>query len=173
MKNRANGGTIPAFPNSFPYNELLFRGKLSAKTRTWRWNHTGLTLLYTSTSTARDVAEAHGLDPKSAPRSVLVGIGELVPVRELTSAEADQIEKEFANGRPDIFIGAGQSLRIQKPETFQEARSVQAATGSGEVIQRSGFPCSQSPQGSRRFSLERGLSRTKYGTAVMLSFSFS
>ncbi len=126
MKNRANGGTIPAFPNSFPYNELLFRGKLSAKTRTWRWNHTGLTLLYTSTSTARDVAEAHGLDPKSAPRSVLVGIGELVPVRELTSAEADQIEKEFANGRPDIFIGAGRYRyefknlkRFKKPVPFK------------------------------------------------------
>jgi len=106
MKN-GNGKTIPAFPNSFPYNELLLRGKLSAKTRTWRWSHTGLTLLYTSTSTARDVAEAHDLNPKDAPRGVLVGVGELVPVRELTDAEADQIEREFDNDTGTVSIGAG------------------------------------------------------------------
>ena len=74
LRSEGNG-TIPAFPNWFPYNELLLTGKLSAKTRTWRWSHTGLTLLYTSGSTAREVVEAHGLDPKDMPRGVLVGIG--------------------------------------------------------------------------------------------------
>lgn len=106
-KNGRNGEMLPAFPNSFPYNELLLQGKLSAKTRTWRWRHAGLTLLYTSTSTAHEVAKAHGIDPKDSPRGVLVGIGELVPVRELTDEEAQQIEEEFANGSPDVHIGAG------------------------------------------------------------------
>lgn len=100
--------TIPALPNSFPYNELLFSGKLSAKTRNWRWSHAGLTLLYTSTSTAREVAAAHGLNPKGTPRGVLVGVGELVPVRELTDVEARRIEKEFDNNTGLVVsIGAG------------------------------------------------------------------
>ena|SRR3989344_1680481 len=121
-----NGKTIPAFPNSFPYNELLLQGKLSAKTRTWRWRHTGLTLLYTSTSTARDVAEAHGLNPKDTPRGVLVGVGELVTVRELTDAEADQIEREFDNNTGTVSIGAGawryefkNLKRFKKPVPFK------------------------------------------------------
>ena len=54
-----------------------------------------MTLLYTSTSTARDVAEYHDLDPKSAPRGVLVGVGELAPVRKLTREEHRQIIDEF------------------------------------------------------------------------------
>lgn len=98
MKKSVKEKTIPAFPNSFPYNELLFSGKLSAKTRNWRWKHSGLTLLYTSTSTAQSVAEVHGLDPKKSPRGILVGIGELVPVREMTDAEIVQVEREFDNG---------------------------------------------------------------------------
>ena len=97
MSRSVRSKTIPAFPNSFPYNELLLSGKLSAKTRTWRWGHTGLTLLYTSTSTAYDVAHEHELDPKDALRGVLVGVGELVPVRRLTSKEHRQIIDEFYN----------------------------------------------------------------------------
>lgn len=125
MKN-GNGQTIPAFPNSFPYNELLLLGKLSAKTRTWRWNHTGLTLLYTSQSTAHDVAEAHGLNSKDTARGVLVGVGELVPVRELTYAEAGQIEREFDNDTGTVSIYAGpwryefkNLKRFKKPVPFK------------------------------------------------------
>jgi len=126
VKDKGNGKTIPAFPNSFPYNELLLQGKLSAKTRTWRWGHTGLTLLYTSTSTARDVARAHGLDPKGALRGVLVGVGELVPVRELTDKEAEQIEREFDNSTGTVGVGAGgwryefrNLKRFKKPVPFK------------------------------------------------------
>ncbi|MBI2035751.1 MAG: hypothetical protein HYT12_03680 [Candidatus Liptonbacteria bacterium] len=126
MRNVQSGKTIPAFPNSFPYNELLLSGKLSAKTRTWRWGHTGLTLLYTSTSTAREVASAHGLNPKGTPRGVLVGVGELVPVRKLTYAEAKRIEREFDNNTGTVSIGAGawrykfkNLKRFKKPVPFK------------------------------------------------------
>jgi len=130
MKNAARGGhTIPAFPNSFPYNELLLRGKLSAKTRSWRWGHMGLTLLYTSTSTARDVARAHGLNPKDAPRGILVGVGNLLPVRKTTRAEARQIEREFANGKKNIGVYAGywryefkNLKRFKRPVPFKPPR---------------------------------------------------
>ncbi len=93
--------TIPALPNHYPYNELLLRGKLSAKTRDWRWSHTGLTLLYTSTGTSDGVVAAHGLqkEAKKAPRMVLVGVGELQPVRKLTQKEGAQIYREFRNGK--------------------------------------------------------------------------
>ncbi len=107
MKRDTNGKVIPAFPNSFPYNELLLTGKLSAKTRTWRWSHIGLTLLYTSTSTAHDVAAAHGLNPKTALRGMLVGVGELVAVREITDSEAYQIEREFDNDTGTVDVCAG------------------------------------------------------------------
>lgn len=126
MKNRADAPTIPAMPNSYPYNELLLSGKLSVKTRSWRWNHTGLTLLYTSTSTARDVARAHGLDPKGAVRGIIVGVGHLVAVREITSRERKQIEKEFCNGKPDVDVGAAafryeflNLLRFKDPIPFR------------------------------------------------------
>lgn len=98
MTRTARTETIPALPNRFPYNELLLLGKLSAKTRNWRWGHTGLTLLYTSTSTDPWVARAYGLDPRAFPRMVLVGMGYLLPVRPNTPAEIKQIEREFANG---------------------------------------------------------------------------
>ncbi|KKW05370.1 MAG: hypothetical protein UY40_C0022G0010 [candidate division CPR1 bacterium GW2011_GWC1_49_13] len=123
------GRTVPAFPNSFPYNELLLRGKLSAKTRTWRWSHTGLTLLYTSARTARDVAEAYGLDPKIASRGVLVGVGELLPVRLVTIAEARKIEKEFSNQKFGVAVFAGpyryafkNLRRFKKPVPFRPPR---------------------------------------------------
>lgn len=131
MKGRFSARTIPALPNTFPYNELLLSGKLSAKTRNWRWSHTGLTLLYTSTNTAHNVARAHGLNPKDAPRGVLVGIGELVPVRELTCKEANQIEREFANGNPNVFVSAGayryefkNLRRFKKPVPFKPPQGV-------------------------------------------------
>lgn len=101
MKNGVKGKTIPAFPNSFPYNELLLTGKLSAKTRSWRWSHTGLTLLYTSTSTVDAVVSAYGLEneARKAPRMVLVGVGELQPVRGFTEKESKQVYREFRNGK--------------------------------------------------------------------------
>jgi len=127
---KKTGKTIPAFPNSFPYNELLLRGKLSAKTRSWRWSHTGLTLLYTSTSTARDVTAAYGLDPKIASRGVLVGVGELLPVRLVTIAEARKIEREFSNnGKWAVAVVAGpyrykfkNLRRFKKPVPFRPPR---------------------------------------------------
>lgn len=93
--------TIPAFPNWFPYNELLLSGKLSAKTRDWRWKHVGLTLLYTSTNTDDAVVDAYGLQAqvKTSPRMVLVGVGELLPVRPLTRRERRQIYREFRNNK--------------------------------------------------------------------------
>src|SRR5258708_2131734 len=80
---------LPVLPNSFPYNEMLFQGILKlgefgVKTRSWNWHHRGLVLLYTSTSTHKVPAQAYGLDPKKYPRCVIVGVGELVNVRDLT-----------------------------------------------------------------------------------------
>jgi hypothetical protein len=121
-----DGQTIPAFPSWFPYNELLFTGRLSAKTRNWRWTHTGPTLLYTSMGTARDVARVHNLDPKSAPRGVLVGVGDLVQVRGCTGKEAEQIEREFCNNTGTVYVYAGPYLykfnslkRFKHPVSFK------------------------------------------------------
>ena len=121
--------TLPVLPNSFPYNELLLSGKLSAKTREWRWKHTGLTLLYTSQSTEQKVADVHDLDPRDFPRGVIVGIGELLPVRENTAEEMSRIENEFANGNDELFPQAGpyryefrNLKRFPKPISFSWPR---------------------------------------------------
>jgi hypothetical protein len=100
-KKRASAAstTIPAFPNAFPYNELLLDGKLIAKTRGWVWAHRGLTLLYTSTKVHRAAADAHGLDPKDYEQKVIVGCGELVDSRALTEAEKKELFRQFNNLR--------------------------------------------------------------------------
>lgn len=92
--------TIPAFPNAFPYNELLLDGKLIAKTRNWVWRHRGLTLLYTSTKVERLCADAYGLDPKTYPKKVLVGVGELVDSRVLDKNETLTLLGQFNNLEP-------------------------------------------------------------------------
>lgn len=101
--------TISAFPNQFPYYELLFRGNLSAKTRTWKWNHTGWTLFYTSKSrVVTSVVRAYGLSVSDFKDTLgtLVGIGYLLPVRANTRAEKAQLEREFNNDRfVEVFAG--------------------------------------------------------------------
>lgn len=121
--------TIPAMPNWFPYNELLLSGKLSAKTRDWRWKHTGLVLLYTSTRVEPEVAQAYGLNLKDFQQGVLVGVGELLPVRENTEEEAIQIEREFANSDSNLIVQAGyyryefnNLKRFRKPIPFKPPR---------------------------------------------------
>lgn len=108
MKSTAKERTIPTLPNSFPYNELLLERKLMAKTRSWPWKHRGLTLLYTSTSTAKIVAKKYGLDPKALPRGVIVGCGELVDVRPLTDEEKDRLLLQFNNATPEEAEEFGQ-----------------------------------------------------------------
>lgn len=89
--------TIPAFPNRYPYNELLLDGDLDAKTRTWHWKHRGLTLLYTSSRSDHEVAFAHGLDPRDFAKGVIVGCGDLVEVRDLTDRERARLFMQFNN----------------------------------------------------------------------------
>lgn len=104
--------TLPVFPNSVPYNELLLRGSLSAKTRNWPWRHVGPVLLYTSTSRVPVVLRAHGIDHRDVPTRCLVGIGRLCPVRGIKPAEARRLEREFANGHRNVAaLGCGEPVR--------------------------------------------------------------
>lgn len=122
---------LSAFPNQFPYYELLFQGLLSAKTRTWKWNHIGWTLFYTSRSRiVTSVVKAHNLDPKEFKNTMgcLVGIGYLLPVRANTQKEIRQIEREF-NGRGPKEVYAGWAryefkpfYRFDKPIPFMPPR---------------------------------------------------
>lgn len=109
---------LPAFPNQFPYYELLFRGLLSAKSRTWKWSHTGWTLFYTSKSrVVTPVIRAYGdLNLKDSMDTLgcLVGIGWLLPVRLNTLREVARLEKEFNNGGP-VEIVAGEFRYEFKP----------------------------------------------------------
>lgn len=97
MKTKIKKLTIPVLPNRYPYNELLFSGKLSAKTRTWKWNHTGLTLLYTSKRKDNEIVNLHNL-PENHESGLIVGYGYLKPVRFNSDEELEQINYEFGNG---------------------------------------------------------------------------
>lgn len=97
-----SSATIPAFPNWFPFNEMLLDGILKlgsfgVKTRKLPWSHRGLTLLYSSGRVAATSAKAHGYDPKTSPRGVILGVGELVDVRPLTDAEFRTMTGQFNN----------------------------------------------------------------------------
>ncbi|MEA3249888.1 MAG: hypothetical protein U9Q03_06090 [Patescibacteria group bacterium] len=89
--------TVPAFPNRYPYNELLLDGKLLAKTRIWRWKHRGLTLLYTSSRADHEVVLAHGLELTGFTKGIIVGCADLVDVRELTMGERVELFRAFNN----------------------------------------------------------------------------
>jgi hypothetical protein len=92
--------TLPVLPNRYPYNEFLLTGKLKTgeyaglKTRSWAWSYRGPVLLYTSTSADREPCEAYGLNHRDFQAGVIVGVGNLVEVRELTKDE----EKDFFCG---------------------------------------------------------------------------
>jgi len=98
--------TIPILPNVFPYNEMLFRGILklngcAVKTRSWSWKHRGLTLLYTSLSRYHKIpAKAYNLNPNDFPKGAIVGVGNLVDVRELTEREKFRLLCQFNNATP-------------------------------------------------------------------------
>lgn len=104
LKTALLSATLPAMPNIFPFNELLLgKGKmrLSAKTREWKWNYAGPVLLYTSKCRiAREVANAHKLNPADFTLGAIAGIGWLLPVRLNSIPEMTKIELEFGNGKP-------------------------------------------------------------------------
>ena len=101
-KTAAKTLTIPAFPNWFPFNEMLLDGILKlgdygVKSRKLPWSHRGLTLLYSSGRVANTSAQAHSYNPKTSPRGVILGVGELVDVRKLTDAEFRKMTGQFNN----------------------------------------------------------------------------
>lgn len=112
---------IKCIPNRYPYNELLLNGKLSAKTRTWRWSHSGLVLLYTSKRSDKSVVDFYGL-PVNHQDGVIVGYGYLKPVRLNTKKEYKQLYKQFGSG--DIYPALCRYefenlIRFKKPILFK------------------------------------------------------
>lgn len=122
---------LPALPNHFPFNKLLIDGKLSAKTRDWKWNYNGFVLLYTSSRANNDVIRAHNIDPATHEKCKLVGIGKLLPVRENTKTEKKLIEKEFGNGKK-INVRAGQ-FRYQFEWVEKFSRPIEWTPPKGAV----------------------------------------
>jgi hypothetical protein len=102
----ARNPTMPALPNVFPYNEMLFQGILKlngrgVKTRSWSWGYRGLILFYTSLCRYHRIpAEAYGLNPTDFPRGAIVGVGNLVNVRKLTKREKFRLLLQFNNATP-------------------------------------------------------------------------
>ena len=93
---------LPVFPNWYPYNNMIFDGRLqvgdcAVKTRSYSWNYRGSVLFYTSGRTARRIAEVYGYKDSWDKHKVIIGVGDLVDVRELTLEEAKQMVCNFNN----------------------------------------------------------------------------
>jgi hypothetical protein len=91
-----------ALPNIFPYNEMLFDGKLKlggfgVKTRSYDPHIEGPVLLYTSGRIEWHVANRHGYNPRDYTRPAIVGVGDLDHVRELTDKEWNKMRLQFNN----------------------------------------------------------------------------
>lgn len=90
---------ISGINNQGPFNEMLFQGLLSAKSRqSLFWSHTGPTLLRTTLTVEADnrkLAERVGIDLDEIPLGAIVGIGNLLPVRRMNAAERAALTKEM------------------------------------------------------------------------------
>lgn len=93
---------LSALPNQFPYNEMLFDGKLRlgnyrVKTRSYDPGFRGPVLLYTSGRTAHHIARAHDYNPRDYVRPAIVGVGDLKDVRRLNDKEFESLLLQFNN----------------------------------------------------------------------------
>lgn len=85
---------LPVFPNWFPYNDMLLDGHLKVgdyagvKTRSWKWDYRGPVFLYTSGRTAPQPARTYRYHNSPHVHKIIIGVAELVEVRDLTNAEA-------------------------------------------------------------------------------------
>ncbi|MBI2082014.1 MAG: hypothetical protein HYT76_00445 [Deltaproteobacteria bacterium] len=132
--------TLPVISNAVPYHELMFDGRLgldnfaAVKTRDFDWanGYRGPVLLFTSDRTVHDsVVQAYRLDPQKIPKGALVGVGELVDVRELTFREQAILIDRFNNlglGRVKLW-GLARNLRRQ---TVPESLRAKIGIGPGK-----------------------------------------
>lgn len=93
---------LPVFPNWFPFNDMLLDGHLrlgefGVKTRSWNWDYRGPVLLYNSGRTACSAMRAYHYRDSREHHGVIIGVGNLVQVRELTEAETLQMICNFNN----------------------------------------------------------------------------
>lgn len=96
---------LPVFPNWYPYNNMVFDGRLqvgdcAVKTRSWNWDYRGPVLFYTSGRVAHQAVEAYGYQRNRANHKVIIGVADLVNVRELTNQEAKTMVCNFNNISP-------------------------------------------------------------------------
>ena len=99
---------LPVFPNWYPYNDMVFDGHLqvgdcAVKTRSYNWDYRGLVLFYTSGRTERRAVEIYGYENSPAHHKVIIGIADLVAVRELTLEEAKKMVCNFNNLDPRLL----------------------------------------------------------------------
>jgi hypothetical protein len=81
---------------------MLFDGRLdvgdfAVKTREWEWKYRGPVLFYTSSRVCKAVAKAYGYRQQPDEKKAIIGIADLVDVRELTEDEAEKMVCNFNN----------------------------------------------------------------------------
>ena len=96
---------VPVFPNWYPYNNMVFDnhlqvGNFAVKTRSWNWDYRGPVLFYTSGRVAHQAVEAYGYQRDRSNHKVIIGVADLVNVRELTNQEGKKMVCNFNNISP-------------------------------------------------------------------------
>lgn len=72
-------------------------GDCDVKTRSWNWDYRGPVLFYTSGKVAHQAVEAYGYKRHPSNHRVIIGVADLVNVRELTNQEARKMVCNFNN----------------------------------------------------------------------------
>ena len=93
---------LPVFPNWYPYNDMLLDGHLrvgdyGVKTRSYDWDYRGPVLLYNSGRTAWHCVNVYDYPRGGEHHGIIVGVADLVLVRELTERELLKMECNFNN----------------------------------------------------------------------------
>ena len=88
-----------------PWAELIIQGKKTLELRSWLVKHRGPLAIHASTNIEREACQAHGLDPDHVTAGAIIGVVELVDVRELDATEfsarrAEHLADERFNTSP-------------------------------------------------------------------------
>ena len=70
-----------------PWAELIIQGKKTLELRSWSVKHRGPLAIHASTNIEREACVAHGIDPDLVTTGAIIGVVDLMDVRELDANE--------------------------------------------------------------------------------------
>lgn len=100
---------LPVLSDWFPFSDMLLDnymrvgGYAGVITKNWGWDYRGWVLFYNSYETFTQCARAYGYQDRPDCHGVIVGIGKLVEVREITIRERFIMAGKYNNWSPRLI----------------------------------------------------------------------